>query len=276
MSALVTFLIIIASVTILTLSFWGGVLMGLRSAGHTESVADEKTPRLAGNESRSVMQEYASELADVGHAGKHLVDACARSPTTVPGELTDAIRQLVAATESLRDRIETRSKAGNASSSAMAGATSADGQRKSEQSSESDSSTAIAAGPAEETRDASVHQRSAEDRAERRQRRDGTLLLAPMHGDKLPAFEDFHAVRCFEISSREVCYFVEQPPDYERFVLRMGTHDRPIFIVGEVVSSRTAYKYERVGYLVESCFVRRVQDEQMTTDWTAFSMSAYQ
>ena len=94
--------------------------------------------------------------------------------------------------------------------------------------------------------------------------------------DGLPAPDDFRPVRCIDLACGRLTYFVHHAPDYLSVVIAVGQATNPIFLIAKVKRSRSAFLFDKPGYLVDCTFIKKLtgvyrwdektrQVEQLTT-----------
>jgi len=95
-----------------------------------------------------------------------------------------------------------------------------------------------------------------------RNRYAGTHSLAPLASDELRVTGDYFLVRCFDLSAGGFSFFCDEPPEFGRCVLGMGTRQEPLFMISKVIHCRPVESDEG-DYLVGCKFLERIEGDRI-------------
>jgi diguanylate cyclase (GGDEF)-like protein len=98
-----------------------------------------------------------------------------------------------------------------------------------------------------------------------RQPFDEKQYIAPYRGEgPTPPAEQFRAVQCYDLSARGLSFLCDDAPDFEKFVVRLGTGSEECFVVARVVNIADVGSKDRPKYRVGCSFLCRVGSEEST------------
>jgi hypothetical protein len=87
----------------------------------------------------------------------------------------------------------------------------------------------------------------------------GILQAAPWSLDEhFPASLAFQRVKCRDLSAEGISFLWPDRPDFERFVVAIGTADAPIYMAVEIVHSKAVFMFGEVGFLIGGKFIKRI------------------
>jgi diguanylate cyclase (GGDEF)-like protein len=87
--------------------------------------------------------------------------------------------------------------------------------------------------------------------------------IAPYSGDgPLPEPYQFRAVQCHDLSARGLSFICDEPPDFEKFVVRLGKGLETCYIVARVANIADVGSKERSRYRVGCSFLQRLRAEE--------------
>lgn len=85
-------------------------------------------------------------------------------------------------------------------------------------------------------------------------------MLAPFDGRNMPAPEAFRQIQCHDISGKSLTFFAPAPPNFDHLVLALGLAPF-IFIAGRMSHFIPIDEGDRIHYLVDCKFLRRIRSE---------------
>jgi diguanylate cyclase (GGDEF)-like protein len=89
--------------------------------------------------------------------------------------------------------------------------------------------------------------------------------IAPYGGDEaVPATGRFREVQCYDLSARGLSFLCDEPPDFEKFVVRLGKGSEECFVVARVVNIADVGTKDRPRYRVGCSFLHRIGSVQST------------
>lgn len=92
-------------------------------------------------------------------------------------------------------------------------------------------------------------------------------FIAPYSGDgPLPETYQFRAVQCHDLSARGLSFICDEPPDFEKFVVRLGKGSETCYVVARVANIADIGNKERSRYRVGCSFLQRLRTEETEPD----------
>jgi len=82
--------------------------------------------------------------------------------------------------------------------------------------------------------------------------------IAPMVGGKAPSADKFFPVCCKDLSRGGVAMLLDRPPDFELFIIALGSPPTPSLVTARVVHCEPFEDNGRTRYQVGCRFVSRV------------------
>lgn len=79
-------------------------------------------------------------------------------------------------------------------------------------------------------------------------------------GQAVPHPSQFDLVKCRDISVQGISFFVKDRPDFDYFIIAMGSSEHSIVMSGKVLDSRVVFMYGEVGYLARCQFMNRIKN----------------
>jgi hypothetical protein len=76
--------------------------------------------------------------------------------------------------------------------------------------------------------------------------------------EQAPSIAPGITVRCHDVSTKGISFFLPESPDFQRLIVALGAQDRPVFMWADVMYSKVVYMYGQVGYLVGCKFIARL------------------
>lgn len=90
--------------------------------------------------------------------------------------------------------------------------------------------------------------------------------IAPYSGEgPLPETYQFRAVQCHDLSARGISFIFDEPPDFEKFVVRLVKGTETYFVVARVANIADVGSKDRPRYRVGCSFLERVTAEEADT-----------
>ena len=96
-------------------------------------------------------------------------------------------------------------------------------------------------------------------RVDRRRAYPYVQILAPIVGDRLPSLNEFHEVRCRDISLRGFSFYYPDPPTHEKYVAAFGAHPNQIYLVCKVIHTSSAILDGKEMVLVGCNYLARAE-----------------
>lgn len=83
-------------------------------------------------------------------------------------------------------------------------------------------------------------------------------MLAPRDSEEHPPASEFREVECNDVGAGGVSFFLDKDPDFESFIITIGTQPNVEFLCGRVIDSRPVSAEGATRYLVDGQFLQRV------------------
>jgi hypothetical protein len=83
--------------------------------------------------------------------------------------------------------------------------------------------------------------------------------IAPMAGGKVPSADKFFPVRCKDLSCGGIAMLLDRPPDFELFMIVLGSPPTPRLLTARVVHCEPFEEDGWTRYRVGCRFISRVQ-----------------
>ncbi|HVX15736.1 MAG TPA: GGDEF domain-containing protein [Pirellulales bacterium] len=85
--------------------------------------------------------------------------------------------------------------------------------------------------------------------------------IAPYNGaGPLPEPEEFRAVQCHDLSAGGMAFICDEPPDFQKFVVRLGNAGETYYVVARIANVADVGSAARPRYRVGCSFLERVGD----------------